>query len=486
MTETRPPSRPRQVFNALLGKGKTAEKAKERISNEQQRGNGRPTVEESVALLNAPDARVRCEAARTLGVLRDRRAVESLVRTLDDPSDAVCLSAIKALGKIGDRRAIRPLVPFLEVREMAEAAWEALRQLGYDAGASRAAPGSTPATKPSPNGSGASVQNPHKSTGGATMRDDRELEGLIHALKHDSAVERARAAKALGKRGDWRAVEPLINALHDSSSSTPTEPVLDMLGEPAVEALISSLQDADASVRVLAVMALAKIGDGRAAEPLVSALQDTDELVQMTVWAALVDMGKPAVGPLINALRDINPDVQRNAALALGELGDDGAVVPLIEALMDVHYPARGAVTKALGQIGDPQAVESLIMALRDHDILVRRRAATALGQIGDARAVEPLVQALNTDYDHIVRHSAIIALNSIVKKQADEALYRLIDDLRQSNLKVRASAIVALGWLGDKRAIEPLIASLDDSEQYLQSLVIDALRKLRQSGESS
>ena len=52
---------------------------------------------------------------------------------------------------------------------------------------------------------------------------------------------------------------------------------------------------------------------------------------------ALVNLGSPAVGPLIDALRDKNPDVRWAAIRALGKLGEP-AIPALREALRD-HYP---------------------------------------------------------------------------------------------------------------------------------------------------
>ncbi len=88
--------------------------------------------------------------------------------------------------------------------------------------------------------------------------------------------------------------------------------------------------------------------------------------------------------------------VRQDAAGALGELGDVGAIPPLVDVLQkDEHGYVRSAAAKALGKIGDPCAVEPLIAALRDGNVNVRSSAVEALGQIGDARAIEPLIPML-------------------------------------------------------------------------------------------
>ena len=56
---------------------------------------------------------------------------------------------------------------------------------------------------------------------------------------------------------------------------------LGLMGEPAVEPLITALGDEDSSVRVRAAEALGRIGNKRAVEPLSTALNDEDETVRV-------------------------------------------------------------------------------------------------------------------------------------------------------------------------------------------------------------
>jgi hypothetical protein len=86
--------------------------------------------------------------------------------------------------------------------------------------------------------------------------------------------------------------------------------------------------------------------------------------------------------------------VRKNAAWALGGIGDPRAVEALEEALKDEDGHVRGRATSALGSIGDPIAVEALKEALKDEDEYVRNNAAWALGNIGGTRAVEALEEA--------------------------------------------------------------------------------------------
>ncbi|RMF83541.1 MAG: NACHT domain-containing protein, partial [Nitrospirae bacterium] len=86
-----------------------------------------------------------------------------------------------------------------------------------------------------------------------------------------------RAAEALGKLGDPRAVEPLLQALGDESRGVrrAAAEALGKLGDPrAVEPLLQALGDRYSDVRLAAAEALGKLGDPRAVEPLLQALRD--------------------------------------------------------------------------------------------------------------------------------------------------------------------------------------------------------------------
>ena len=202
--------------------------------------------------------------------------------------------------------------------------------------------------------------DPNVRAGSLILLDPRQkrehIEVIIHRLWEDVNVVRAKAAEALGRLGDLRAVELLIVALPDM----------------------------DVGVRTKVAEALGRLGDPRAVEPLIVALRGPGD-----------------------------KEVRAKAAEALGRLGDPRAVEPLIVALRGPgDKEVRAKAAEALGRLGDPRAVEPLIVALRDPaDKEVRAKAAEALGRLGDLRAVEPLTEAM-ADQEISVWMAATIALN--------------------------------------------------------------------------
>jgi len=105
--------------------------------------------------------------------------------------------------------------------------------------------------------------------------------------------------------------------------------------------------------------------------------------------------GPRAVEPLMEALKDVEPDVRSSATKALGELKDPRAVEPLCIALRDSAVFVRQSAADALGNIKDPRSVERLIAAMADSDFLVRSDVIGALGKIKDPRAIAPLIAVL-------------------------------------------------------------------------------------------
>jgi HEAT repeat protein len=175
----------------------------------------------------------------------------------------------------------------------------------------------------------------------------------------------------------------------------------------------------------------------------------------------------------LEALRGEDGLRRRQAARALGQLGDARAVEPLLEAL-EARREAEAA--EALGRLGDIRAVEPLIDVLRESDWSQSRvSAAGALGRLRDARAVPALVAALHDQWGE-VRSAAAEALGEIGAASAVEPVCRA---LRDRYAGVRASAAWALGLLGTVDAVQPLIETLHDPSDYVRMEAAQALGRL-------
>ncbi len=169
---------------------------------------------------------------------------------------------------------------------------------------------------------------------------------------------------------------------------------LTKIGKPAVEFLIVALNNEDWHVQRYAVEILGNIGDTRAVKPLTAALKDKNWFVQEDAIRALQKItgqnlmkcqrGKPAIEPLINAIRDKgeNLRIRSEATKALGKIKDTCAVEPLIAFLenQDMFFTLREDIVEALGEIKDSRAIRPLISAL--NGLFTKDEAAEALRKI--------------------------------------------------------------------------------------------------------
>lgn len=171
-------------------------------------------------------------------------------------------------------------------------------------------------------------------------------------------------------------------------------------------------------------------------------LKSNDWQVREEAVKSLIKLGKPAVDPLITALKD-----------------DDGDI--------------RCAAAFSLGYIGDRRAIKPLVNALKDEDSRVKHRAIEALGRIADMHCVEPLIGTLN-DEDIYVQNAVVNALVKIGKP----AVGPLITALKDEDSRARYKAIEILGEIGDSRAVEPLITALEN-KNLDKSKVIWALERI-------
>ncbi len=284
-------------------------------------------------------------------------------------------------------------------------------------------------------------------------------------------VEREQAAKRLEELGE-PAVLPLLQVLAHGTAGWGTELLIETLGrlgDPrAVEPLIDVLKWESPHARQEAAKALARIGDQRAIGPLINSFRvESGDTEDITAWQdaamALARFGEPALGPLVAALLDHNGNVRACSANALGQLGDPRAVVPLIVMLADSDRWVRIAAIEALGKLRDPGAIEAVAARLTEptEDDGVRMTAASTLGHLINAEVFAPLVRALD-DPNIDVRCNALRAL---AESAGPASLDLLLARTTDPNACVRDTAVVALGHVGDESVL-PLLESIEQQDE--------------------
>jgi HEAT repeat protein len=177
------------------------------------------------------------------------------------------------------------------------------------------------------------------------------------------------------------------------------------IGPDALPLLADMLDHPRVSIRRETVSILIDLApDTESIQPAICrALRDKDELVARDAARALGALGEKAVSSvpcLIDELSDADEHLRIYAAEALAAIGPaaDQATAALSRALRDPIPGVRWAACEALAGIGPAAApaVPGLIAALRDDFLYVRICAAGALGSIKADSAVGALRSAAN------------------------------------------------------------------------------------------
>lgn len=217
-----------------------------------------------------------------------------------------------------------------------------------------------------------------------------EVARLTSQLNSSDEEERRSAVLTLGTLETAAARNPLISALSDKSERVRAAAVtaLGRFEDPGLATTIAALvtKDKSAFVRKSAAYALGRMRSQAGTVALVAALKDKDTEVR---GAAAVALGEypdaQAVEPLIAALADKSEFVRAQSARALGANGRAAArAVPgLIRVLTsDKELEPKRQAAAALGQIGDQSALPALEEARRASDPHLSSAALTAIERI--------------------------------------------------------------------------------------------------------
>lgn len=156
-----------------------------------------------------------------------------------------------------------------------------------------------------------------------------------------------------------------------------------------------------------------------AVEDLTALLTDERHAVRDNAIEELVLRGEASVGALSNLLKSAKePEVRVAAVFALYRVGTPEAIARVVSALDDQDAGVRVAAARSCGLAEARSAVAKLSTIVFNDEPAVQRQAATALGQIGDAGAVDRLLAASEKTTDRFVEHSITYSLITLANPQ--------------------------------------------------------------------
>lgn len=157
-----------------------------------------------------------------------------------------------------------------------------------------------------------------------------------------------------------------------------------------------------------------------APDALVRYLEDANPFLADRAQQTLLNRGGESVAALKQLLTSWkNADAKTKAVFTLYNIGTPPAMEGVRVALNDADEQVSVAAARSIGLSKDEQALGELTKLVGKGADPLRRQAATALGQLGDKHAVPALIDASSQSDDRFIRHAIIHALISINDAQA-------------------------------------------------------------------
>ncbi|MEL6383238.1 MAG: HEAT repeat domain-containing protein [Cyanobacteria bacterium J06626_18] len=284
------------------------------------------------------------------------------------------------------------------------------------------------------------------------------------------------AARTLGNFTDPEALDSLVRLLAQTCEPeliTIAAEGISRFGAAGVTALVQLFKKP--SHRVTAVQALAGIRHKAALSPLLTAAQDINPEIRSAALVALGNFRDPRVDPLLlkavkdpasmvrkeaithlglrtnllqtvdlvtilaPSLQDLNFEVARATAIALGRFGTEAAIASLAQALHSAFTPEplQIILARALSWIDQAEALDALLVARSTVPLVVQleiietlpRLETPALRQCAGEALCGWLTQLLNDADATAIKQAIALALGDLQPLQAKSLLQTLTQD---------------------------------------------------------
>lgn len=223
----------------------------------------------------------------------------------------------------------------------------------------------------------------------------------------------------------------------------------------------------------------------------IPALRDRDEMVRATAASSVVFLQtRQAAAALLPLLSDEKPFVRKEAAYALGKVGDPLTAFELIRSMQrDKDREVRAAAAYALGTTGSIDAVGPLSALLEKrptaNDEFIRRSVARSIGQL--AENVRGIKESRQTPESFLPERYKTAALLDVADVTASFPLYRSAERVLKKVLldrseadDTRREAAYALGAIGSRSSIATLRSLQGSTDPYLAEICREALIRMK------
>lgn len=419
---------------------------------------------------------VRLQAARSVGIRRDRQARKGLEALLRDRSAPVRREAAIALGRLGDPAAGAPLLAALGEADPF-ASWairHALRTLrAWDEKGLETALLDKPRRESALRLTDEAWDLPVVAALSAALKQTADPGDRARMVANLAGLYRRYPAWS----GHWFGTNPLAGQLPRKTRDW------DRQGMAAVlQGLAQGLADKDPGVRGQAIGGLRETGPEAAPylRPRLNVETDPANLIALMQALGVLRDQHSAANLAKLAQEGTRPEPVRAAALdALGQVGGPQALRSRFTLLFDPKAPPA-LVARALTPLGREGVLPANDIAgfLEHREPAIRAAAIAALNPQRDVpEAVQQAVIDRLTDRDPSVRRAALAAVADLKLRQAIPRLLAVANEA-----DYHAEATLALAAMPDAQALPVYLAALQDRNPELRRGAEQALLEIRDS----
>jgi HEAT repeat protein len=213
---------------------------------------------------------------------------------------------------------------------------------------------------------------------------------------------------------------------------------------------------------------IGKMARTRDIRGLIRSMKHRDLDVQWRAAETLASLGPEVFDILVENLDSRSKDIRLGAIEALGDSGDQRAVIPLTPLLRDPDNEIRWETALALGMFQDADVIPFLKEALRDRDRFVREGAALSLERLSwkpDNLLEEGYILSARQEWDAIARCGSLAVLPLDIAS-------------RDKDPEIRLNAARTLGVLGSEEAIPVIYRLLRDPDERVRWEAVRAAPK--------
>ena len=320
------------------------------------------------------------------------------------------------------------------------------------------------------------------------QEEQRDVDGLIFDLRHPELDRRKTAVVGLGKHRIRRAVPELSRLVKDPDDllrAALARALIKIADVSTLPALMTLCHDSREQTQLLAIQGLIRLyvnlpdGFFHGMKRVVDFMNPVDDDYNPLVVEPYVSVSPEAIDTLGTLLSDSDPDIRRNAALALGILRGHPALPALQDALeVEPENGVKLEMIRAFYKIGVPEGGVTLTPLIWDRDKKVHDEAIFTLGRLKVESAVPALTELYNsgvTERKKILGGLVPVSRNDDLTRKTLEALAHIGDPRSQSifmeaiedeRAAFRRYGAEGLGRIGDSSHIPTLTGMFRGDEE--------------------